>query len=73
MAHIDQVKPNQTNFSFTVPIKLDRNNCMLWKSQVLPAIRGNNLETLITGAQVTPDKYIVVVDDEENYETNENP
>ena len=41
----------QNTFSFKNPIKLDRFNYLLWRSQVLASIRGNRLEGFINGAK----------------------
>ncbi len=37
-----------------VPEKLTRNNFLLWKTQILPAIRGARMEGYITGAKQAP-------------------
>jgi len=50
----------QINFSFTNPIKLDRSNYLLWRSQLLASIRGNRLENFITGDKPTPEKYLIL-------------
>lgn len=48
------------NFSFTIPIKLDRSNYLLWHSQVLASIRGNRLEDFITGDKPTPKEHLLL-------------
>ena len=50
----------QINFSFTNPIKLDRSNYLLWRSQVLASIRGNRLEDFITGIKSAPEESILL-------------
>ena len=50
----------QINFSFNTPIKLDRSNYLLWRSQVLALIRGNRLEGLIDGTNPAPDEHLVL-------------
>ena len=52
----------QINFSFTNPIKLDRSNYLLWRSQVLVSIRGNRLEDFVTGARLVPNKYLLLTE-----------
>ena len=52
----------QINFSFTNPIKLDRSNYLLWRSQVLLSIRGNRLEDFITGDKPAPEKYLLLAE-----------
>jgi hypothetical protein len=37
-----------------IPEKLTRNNFLLWKTQILPAIRGACMEGYITGAKQAP-------------------
>ena len=58
--------PNQMNinqsshisFSFSIPVKLDRSNFMIWRKQVLTTIKGNHLEDFISGNQIIPKQYI---------------
>ncbi|KAH9782897.1 retrovirus-related pol polyprotein from transposon RE1 [Citrus sinensis] len=50
-----------------------RQNFMIWKSQVLPSIRGNNLESLINGAKLVPTKFLVQVEEDQTVTTVENP
>lgn len=64
---------NPTTFNFTVPIKLDRQNYLMWKSQVLPSIRGNELEGFINSTKPCPNKFLVVVADDQTAETTVNP
>ncbi|KAL9426374.1 hypothetical protein AB3S75_033203 [Citrus x aurantiifolia] len=63
--------PQISNFS--TPVKLDRQNFMIWKSQVLPSILGNNLESLINGAKLVPTKFLVQVEEDQIVTTVENP
>lgn len=46
MASITQ---NNPSYSFVSPVKLDQNNFILWRTQVLASIKGNGLEGLING------------------------
>ena len=68
---IPQTNPN--TFNFTVPIKLDRQNYLMWKSQVLPSIRGNELEGFINNTKPCPNKFLVVATDNQTAETTVNP
>ena len=49
----------QINFSLTNPIKLDRSNYLLWRSQVLASIRGNRLEDFITRIKSAPEEHLL--------------
>ncbi|KAH9671623.1 retrovirus-related pol polyprotein from transposon RE1 [Citrus sinensis] len=49
---------NSTNFSFNNPVKLDRANYLIWRSQVLASIRGNRLEGFINGTKSEPEQYL---------------
>ena len=51
----------QINFSFNTPIKLDRSNYLLWRSQVLALIRGNRLEGFIDGTNPALDEHLIFV------------
>ncbi|KAL5732707.1 hypothetical protein ACOSP7_032060 [Xanthoceras sorbifolium] len=52
--------------SFHLSIKLDYNNYIYWKAQVLPAIIALELDDLITGLGSCPPKFIKVVSTENN-------
>ena len=47
-----------SSFSFTSPIKLDRSNYMIWKSQILSSVRANGLEDLLDGSKTSPDQFL---------------
>lgn len=47
------------SFNLVAPIKLDRTNYLLWRSTVLPIIRGNRLEGYITGKTPCPEEEII--------------
>ncbi|KAH9678112.1 putative carboxylesterase 120 [Citrus sinensis] len=51
---------SQINFSFNTPIKLDRSNYLLWRSQVLASIRGNRLEGFIDGTKPAPEEKLLL-------------
>ncbi|KAL9447356.1 hypothetical protein AB3S75_014926 [Citrus x aurantiifolia] len=63
----------QINFSFTNPIKLDRSNYLLWRSQVLASIRSNRLEDFVTGAKSVPDKCLLLTEADGSTQQIENP
>lgn len=42
---------NNNSFSFVTPVKLDQNNFILWRTQVLKSIKGIDLEGFINGDQ----------------------
>lgn len=46
-------------YVFTTPIKLTRNNFMLWRSQVISSIRTNELKGFIDGSNVCPPRVFV--------------
>ncbi|KAL5753555.1 hypothetical protein ACOSP7_021775 [Xanthoceras sorbifolium] len=54
--------PNHLNFN--LPLKLDYDNYVIWKSQVLPAIRAYDLEEFILGESRSPQKFIETVNEE---------
>ena len=45
-------------FTFTTPIKLDRSNYTIWKSQILSVIRANNLEGFLDGSRTCPNQLL---------------
>lgn len=51
---------NQTSnsYNFITPIKLYQNNFIVWRTQVLTSIKGNRLESFITGENKCPDQYL---------------
>ena len=75
---------NQTisSFTFTNPIKLDRSNYTIWKSQILSTIRANGLESLLDGTRKCPNQFhnqeeaslssdrVIVAEPQENPEFN---
>ncbi|KAH7548009.1 hypothetical protein JRO89_XS14G0052500 [Xanthoceras sorbifolium] len=62
MATVAQNSGSQTSsaikLNFNLPIKLDRNNYLFWKVQVLPVIRAYNLEEYIFEIKPSPNKYV---------------
>ena len=49
---------NDNSFSFVKPVKLDENNFILWCTQVLTSIKGNDLEGFINGDQECPEQFL---------------
>ncbi|KAH9726123.1 Disease resistance-like protein DSC1 [Citrus sinensis] len=47
-----------SSFTFTSPIKLDRSNYTIWKSQILSSVRANGLEDLLDGSKTSPDQFL---------------
>ncbi|KAH9751420.1 retrovirus-related pol polyprotein from transposon RE1 [Citrus sinensis] len=54
--------PNTTisvsSFTFTSPIKLDRSNYTIWKSQILSSVRANGLEDHLDSSKSCPDQFL---------------
>ncbi|KAL5735746.1 hypothetical protein ACOSQ2_030534 [Xanthoceras sorbifolium] len=50
--------PFNSQLNFNLPIKLNDNNYLFWKAQVLPAIRAYNMEDYIFEAKAAPVKYV---------------
>ncbi|KAL5739513.1 hypothetical protein ACOSQ2_028693 [Xanthoceras sorbifolium] len=48
------------SLNFNFPIKLTRDNYVYWKTLVLPSIRALELEELITGERLCPNKFVHV-------------
>ncbi|KAL2471125.1 Uncharacterized protein Adt_39261 [Abeliophyllum distichum] len=42
------------NLSQTPSVKLDKENCLLWRNMILPIIRGHNLECYLLGTKLCP-------------------
>ncbi|KAL9413265.1 hypothetical protein AB3S75_041853 [Citrus x aurantiifolia] len=57
---IQTLATNSTTVSFTfnTPVKLDRSNCLIWRSQVLDSIRTNRLEKFIDESINPPTSHI---------------
>lgn len=49
---------SSNSFNLVAPIKLDKNNYLLWRSTVLSVIKGNHLEGFINGKNPCPPKTI---------------
>ena len=46
------------SFTFNTPVKLDRSNYLIWRSQVLDSIRSNRLEKFIDKSINPPPSHI---------------
>lgn len=55
-----------TNVAQSSSIKLDRNNYIIWKSQLLPVLRGHDLEGYVDGTHKCPSRIISNSSSEEN-------
>ena len=49
---------NSQSYNFVTPIKLDHNNFMVWRNQVLASIKGNSLEGFINGTNLCLNQYL---------------
>lgn len=47
-----------TLLNYNFPFKLEQNNYMIWRAQILPAIIGSNLEGFVTGTIQSPQEWI---------------
>ena len=58
---------------FPISEKLSKNNLQLWKLQVLPAIRGAQLQGYLDGSKVALPKEIAVIDENKKEVKAPNP
>lgn len=81
ISHLKIYHPNNTSpannlnisaFTFTALIKLDNNNFLLWKSQVLASIRANDLESFVNRGKQCLTRTNILVDEQQTI-TIENP
>lgn len=49
------VTQNNTSYSFVTPVKLDQNNFILRRTQILASIKGNGLEGFINDDHDCPE------------------
>ncbi|KAL5842030.1 hypothetical protein ACOSQ3_012633 [Xanthoceras sorbifolium] len=63
---INQVQSSSfpSHLNFNLPLKLDQENYVIWKSQVLPAIRAYDLEDFILGESTSPPKFVETINEE---------
>ena len=55
---ISPITASVSSFTFTNPIKLDRSNYTIWKSQILSSVRANELEGLLDGSKLCPNQFL---------------
>ena len=67
MANIAQ---SNLSFSFITPVKLDQNNFIMWRTQVLTSIKGNDLEGFINGDHKCPEQFLSLFNTEEASESD---
>ena len=60
-------------FNISVSEKLTRDNYLVWRAQVLPAIRGSRLMGILTGTVAQPSEVIRVEKPDKTVEETENP
>ena len=49
---------SNTSYSVITPVKLDQNNFILWRTQVLASVKGNSLEGFINGDLKCPEQFL---------------
>ena len=49
---------SNASYNFVTPVKLDRNNVILWRTQVLASVKGNGLEGFINGVLKCPEQFL---------------
>lgn len=54
----------QAPLGASVSKKLTRENFLLWKAQIMPAIRGAQLTGILDGTSVTPDKTVGIMNED---------
>ncbi|KAH9695298.1 hypothetical protein KPL71_022713 [Citrus sinensis] len=62
-----------SSFTFTSPIKLDRSNYTIWKSQILSSVRANGLKDLLDSSKCCSDQFIPHDSEDSTAETQINP
>lgn len=62
-----------TNVAQSSSIKLDRNNYIIWKSQLLPVLRGHDLEGYVDGTHKCPSRMISSSSEENSSQATVNP
>ena len=62
-----------STYVFTTPIKLNQNNFMLWRSQVISSIRTNELEGFIDGSHICPPRVFINLGQDQTIVITPNP
>ncbi|KAH9725617.1 retrovirus-related pol polyprotein from transposon RE1 [Citrus sinensis] len=57
MAAFNSNQNTTSSFTFTSPVKLDRTNYTIWKSQVLTSVRANGLEDFLDNSKPCPEQF----------------
>ena len=60
-------------YVFTISIKLNQNNFMLWRSQVISSIKANELEGFIDDSHICPPKVFINLGQDQTIVTTLNP
>lgn len=58
--------PNSPSFTHFINIKLNRNNFLLWKAQLIPYLRSQNLLHFVDGSIQPPTKYTTQTENDES-------
>ena len=46
------------SYSFATLVKLDQNNFIVWRTQILTSIKGNSLESFVNGDRIFPEQFL---------------
>ena len=46
------------SYSFATLVKLDQNNFIVWRTQILTSIKGNGLESFVNGDRICPEQFL---------------
>ena len=57
MAGFNSNQNTTSSFTFTSPVKLDRTNYTIWKSQILTSVRANGLEDFLDNSKPCPEQF----------------
>lgn len=65
-------KTQNSAYGFVTPVKLDQNNFISWRTQVLASIKGNGLEGFINGDFECPNQFLSSENNNEAVNTGNN-
>lgn len=54
-----KITQNTASYNFVTPVKLDQNNFIMWRNQVLASIKRNGLEGFINGDYECPEQFLL--------------
>lgn len=57
MAAFNSNQNTTSSFTFTSPVKLDRTNYTIWKSQILTSVHANGLEDFLDNSKLCPEQF----------------